>query len=208
MSYLAAFRIDGQEILISDQGFLVTTVSDLDRPEYVKALKRAAKIESGVDALYSSWWLNLEWIPSELLSEVVALGNVLESDRSITPPEGVLDRCDAVRSEIERRGRKGYEPSPKKSPSPRPPMPGYVYLLSSTPGCYKIGRTKNPKDRLATFSVKLPFPVRYVCVIKTEDMRELEKKLHARFLHRRIDGEWFALGPEDVTYIKSLGSDI
>lgn len=81
---------------------------------------------------------------------------------------------------------------------------GYVYLLRSTTGYYKIGRTVNPDDRLTTFSVKLPFEVEYECVIQTHDRYGLEKALHTYYMDKRINGEWFALTVEDVAFIKGL----
>ncbi len=83
--------------------------------------------------------------------------------------------------------------------------PGYVYLIRSVTGHYKIGRTRDPKKRMATFGVKLPFEVEFECLIKCEDMAQAEQELHAKFDHKRVNGEWFALSDEDVAYIKSLG---
>jgi hypothetical protein len=81
---------------------------------------------------------------------------------------------------------------------------GYVYLVRSPTGYYKIGRTKNPKDRIQTFKVKLPFEVEYEALIPTKDMYSLEKELHDQFAHKRGEGEWFELNQENVAYIKSL----
>lgn len=103
----------------------------------------------------------------------------------------------------------------KPPPVPRPvfkpiiyiprPRDGYVYLIRSDTGCYKIGCARNPEDRLRTFEVKLPFRVEYLVLIKTNDMRRLEGQLHAKFTDKRISGEWFNLSDDDVQYIKSLG---
>lgn len=81
---------------------------------------------------------------------------------------------------------------------------GYVYLVQSPTGAYKIGRTKDPSNRMKTFTVKLPFEVDYVCVIETADMYKLEGDLHLRFNTKRVNGEWFRLEPQDVEHIKSL----
>lgn len=81
---------------------------------------------------------------------------------------------------------------------------GFVYVLQSPTGAYKIGRTKSPEDRLKTFSVKLPFEVEYTCLIKAEDMYSAEKRLHEKFSEKRINGEWFKLNENDIDYIKSL----
>lgn len=81
---------------------------------------------------------------------------------------------------------------------------GYVYLIKSPKNYYKIGRTKNPKDRRRTFSVKLPFEVEFLCLIQTNDMYALERTLHKHFKSKRVNGEWFKLDLEDLNKIKSL----
>lgn len=81
---------------------------------------------------------------------------------------------------------------------------GYVYLVQSPTGSYKIGRTKDPDNRMKTFSVKLPFEVDYVCLLETADMYALERDLHRKFASKRINGEWFMLAPADVAHIKEL----
>lgn len=86
------------------------------------------------------------------------------------------------------------------------PRAGYVYLLQSPTGAYKIGRTVDPQDRLKTFSVKLPFEVEYLCLIRAEDMYALEAELQGRFIDKHINGEWFALLPEDIEYIRGLAN--
>ncbi len=84
------------------------------------------------------------------------------------------------------------------------PRAGYVYLLQSPTGYYKIGRTKNPSNRIKTFSVKLPFEVEFIVIIATSDMVQLETELHHKYASKRIDGEWFELAPADVAYMKGL----
>lgn len=92
---------------------------------------------------------------------------------------------------------------------PKENRSGYVYLLHQIGGTYyKIGRTKNPNDRIKTFAVKLPFKVEYEALIYTVNMNELERQLHTRFKSKRVDGEWFALATDDVTYIKGLADKV
>jgi hypothetical protein len=80
---------------------------------------------------------------------------------------------------------------------------GYVYILRQVGGeHYKIGRTANPANRLKTFSVKLPFSVKFDVLIETPNMYQLEADLHVRFATKRVDGEWFELSAEDIGYIK------
>lgn len=83
---------------------------------------------------------------------------------------------------------------------------GFVYLLRSASGFWKIGKTKNPQNRIETFSVKLPFEVEYEHLIPCADMSSAEIQLHQRFATKRTNGEWFALTDEDVAIIKSIQS--
>lgn len=78
---------------------------------------------------------------------------------------------------------------------------GYVYLLKAHKPfeeCYKIGRTKEPKNRLREFGVKLPYKVTPLLVTKAEDMFAEEAWLHRQFTDSRVDGEWFKLSEADV----------
>lgn len=86
------------------------------------------------------------------------------------------------------------------------PKAGFVYLLKSTSGFWKIGKTKNPDNRLKTFGVKLPFEVEYEHLIPCEDHNAAEYSLHQRFEANRVNGEWFDLSPDDVAYIKTIQS--
>lgn len=86
------------------------------------------------------------------------------------------------------------------------PKSGWVYVIKSPTGAYKIGKSSNPNNRIKTFEVKLPFEVEFICLIPAADMNRLEKHLHGHFTEKHINGEWFALTPEDVEYIKGLAT--
>lgn len=92
-------------------------------------------------------------------------------------------------------------PKPKKKSTD-----GYVYLIESPTGSYKIGMTTNPDQRKNHFSVTMPFEVEYVCLIPAKDAYGLEHKLHKKYASKRItpNGEWFNLSLADVEYIKRL----
>lgn len=87
---------------------------------------------------------------------------------------------------------------------PRQSKSGYVYLLQSSIGYYKIGYTSNPTTRAATFAVKLPFDVEFMHFIKTNHMRRAEKQLHDKYAERRVNGEWFTLTEADIAEIKAI----
>lgn len=101
----------------------------------------------------------------------------------------------------------GFGKQVKNKPSSTPrDRNGYVYLLCvpNTPGLYKIGRASNPENRLHIFNVKIPFPVAYEHLIKTDDCYALETTLHRLFASQRLEGEFFQLTAADVAFIKSL----
>jgi hypothetical protein len=86
---------------------------------------------------------------------------------------------------------------------------GYVYLMPTPHGAYKIGKTTNPNSRRKTFSTKYPFPVEFIHLIKTSDCHALEKELHQRFSERRKGrSEFFDLTGDDVESIKSMTGDM
>lgn len=83
---------------------------------------------------------------------------------------------------------------------------GYIYILKDIQisGLYKIGKTRNPVERMKAFGVQLPFAVELIHVIKCYSADEVERRLHSRFASKRERGEWFALSDEDVAGLKLI----
>ncbi len=77
---------------------------------------------------------------------------------------------------------------------------GYVYLIKSEYG-YKIGKTKNMKQRTQLFGVKLPFSIEIAGYGWFNDYSAAEAEYHRRYAHKRLDGEWFKLSESDVLTI-------
>jgi hypothetical protein len=76
---------------------------------------------------------------------------------------------------------------------------GYVYLLRA--GLfYKIGMTTrdDPERRLREIRLQLPFPIKEVHRIATDDPEGIERYWHQRFSERRKNGEWFELSDTDA----------
>ena len=74
---------------------------------------------------------------------------------------------------------------------------GYVYFIESQYG-WKIGKTKNIKNRHKTFDVKLPFDFALRYFFKTAHKTEHEKYLHTFFHNYLINGEWFLITKEQI----------
>jgi hypothetical protein len=85
--------------------------------------------------------------------------------------------------------------------------PGWVYLLGSELGYYKIGKTINPKERFKTFAVKLPFEVHLIHKFYAFDRNWVEQYLHASVAKLRVSGEWFKLPDDRIEMIKSIPND-
>jgi hypothetical protein len=85
---------------------------------------------------------------------------------------------------------------------------GYIYLIRAiTPDShYKIGLSKTPVTRIESLGVMLPFPVEPIHQFQTCDMSKAEKSLHKKYADKRVNGEWFALLPEDVEDICCIQS--
>lgn len=82
--------------------------------------------------------------------------------------------------------------------------PGYVYLIHSDTGHYKIGWSVEPRKRLKIFSVEMPIQIRLLHYFYAEDALLAERLLHERFAEKRVSGEWFRLAEQDVELICSF----
>jgi hypothetical protein len=85
----------------------------------------------------------------------------------------------------------------KQQPPGKNRRAGCVYLISAG-GFYKIGLTNKLPIRHKQIGAKLPFKSEVVHAIATSDISSLEEYWHQHFAHRRAQGEWFNLSPEDV----------
>lgn len=81
---------------------------------------------------------------------------------------------------------------------------GYVYLMrAGTTNMYKIGNAKNVQARRKAIQTANPLPIIIVAVLRTTMANMLERKMHAFFRTKRVNGEWFLLTPEDVAAFKA-----
>lgn len=87
----------------------------------------------------------------------------------------------------------------------REPM-DYIYLFEAN-GLYKIGVTRDIPKRIRSLQTGNPHPIRLVdfCILisGTAGEHEIFKHLSAK----RLAGEWFALGDEDVVTVRNWFKD-
>jgi hypothetical protein len=79
---------------------------------------------------------------------------------------------------------------------------GHVYVLRSPYG-YKIGKTRNLRDRTRLFAVKLPFPIEVLMAGWFADYSATERQMHRQFAAKRLEGEWFDLNDEDLKALRT-----
>lgn len=90
-------------------------------------------------------------------------------------------------------------------PGERIPKTGFVYLLRSENGYYKIGRTKNIQSRLTAIQRKYPIDIKLIHFWECDDYIETEDALHRLYQdHRKGLTEWFSLPPEAVDEICAM----
>ncbi len=81
---------------------------------------------------------------------------------------------------------------------------GFVYLMRSENGYYKIGTTKDVAARLRSINHGIPIDIELVHSFYYPICRLAESFLHDKYEDKRFRWEWFALGPKDVEWIKSI----
>ena len=90
---------------------------------------------------------------------------------------------------------------------------GFVYFIFQgrpSLGRCKIGQTiQKPMRRLRQLQTGSAYKLHLHGVIKAPEPehKKLEKKLHYKFAHRRIRGEWFKITPDEVDEIIEEYSD-
>lgn len=188
---------------------------DLSDPEFIEAIQVA---QSNYDTLYK-YFLVDEYASQFYNSTDQAIYKYMDNHPNIAEMQEKIDialsqswleitpsmqRFIDIVAQIINDRKVRAERKQEKSERRKKNAVGFVYLLSTSLGHYKIGHTKNPKSRLSEFSVKLPFDIECECLIKTKDRYALEQELHERFDDKRVNGEWFELEPGDVEYIQSL----
>lgn len=83
-----------------------------------------------------------------------------------------------------------------------------VYILRCDK-YYKIGRTEGSIiTRINTLQIGNPFLIELVFALKVLNAGEIERKLHKKFYHKKIRGEWFELVTEDFWEIERFIKDI
>jgi hypothetical protein len=78
--------------------------------------------------------------------------------------------------------------------------PGYVYIVQCNE-FFKIGKSKNVDGRVRDLQVGNPYKITIIRSFNVRAMSYCERFLHDWLIRKRINGEWFALTPDDIQWI-------
>ena len=112
--------------------------------------------------------------------------------------EQIKEENERVKKALRAERLESQPVKPKKSRN------GFVYLLQGENSLYKIGKAINVNKRVLEISPKMPFDPILLHTIECDDYTAAESGLHSHFNHLRVNGEWFRLGPDDVSLIRSV----
>lgn len=173
----------------------------LYREWYVKELIDAAKKEGEQDAAmrYTDTIASLK-LQIARLNEIIQHNSTFERGKAQSVIEELLAKSRKEHEEQMaelRREKAELEKLRQYSDY------GYVYLFhDAETGMYKIGKSKNPDNRLSQVRTSTANNIVCFCTIETHEMTTLEAELHQQFATQRIRGEWFSLTDADVQCIK------
>lgn len=110
---------------------------------------------------------------------------------------------EAVRKEAGRL-RKQSRAARNKPDGVDLPQAGFIYLIKPDHMPYKIGLARDVDGRVRSLAGLLPYRVRLIHTVMTDDVCEVESYFHNVFSQRRVKGEWFDLLEEKVEWFKRL----
>lgn len=77
----------------------------------------------------------------------------------------------------------------------------YIYLIScesDETAVYKIGYSKNPKQRLKELKTGNPNTLKIVAEFQTKHNRKVKSTFHNIYKHLNVNGKWFSLSSKDA----------
>ena len=75
---------------------------------------------------------------------------------------------------------------------------GYIYVIHCDGSTYyKVGITRNNAEgRVQSFQTGCPYKLRLVMMFRSNEIEDLEARIHTQFADRNVIGEWFDLDPQ------------
>lgn len=93
------------------------------------------------------------------------------------------------------------EPRVKSTLPPTIKREGYIYILRSEAGHYKIGKAKDPFNRSQTIGTQHAYRIDLIYIALCLDYTRVERFLHNALATYRMNGEWFNLPPDKLDWL-------
>lgn len=77
-------------------------------------------------------------------------------------------------------------------------MKGFVYVISSGEGRFKIGRARDPMERMRGLQVASPVSLEMVYSVEVSQSTQAEGHAHKLLTEHRLRGEWFSVTREQA----------
>jgi septal ring factor EnvC (AmiA/AmiB activator) len=81
---------------------------------------------------------------------------------------------------------------------------GFIYILKSENGYYKIGKAKELQNRITTWQHEFPIVIDFIYSFACHNRRLVENFLHNKYSKKRLRREWYKLNDEDIAWILSI----
>jgi hypothetical protein len=195
-----SFFLNGYEFIIGmieSTGFPVTILvrpQNLDNDRYIKALQATQPYYEAFWAVTESYMGTDDDLSTYGLDSPLKLIGLLMRGLN----QNLIVIPDHIREKIYRTINGQLNLLPKSA--------GFVYLLRAImpETHYKIGYSANPTERIESMGVKLPFPIKPLHVIPTDNARKAEKWWHEKYAHARMGGEWFKLSDKEIQSFRQV----
>ncbi len=112
---------------------------------------------------------------------------------SAVADETIAEFNEAVRRQYQHEYDEAHRTIPRPTPKRQRPTTGYVYIMRSALGHFKIGKAKDPWSRTRTIGTQHAYEIELVYVAMCLDYSRVETALHEALAEYRMNGEWFDL---------------
>jgi len=166
----------------------------------------AARLESKVSNAFSQVD-SVSRMPDKVLQGIASVGAGCREDLSQRElgqflSKRTISRYRLVQDELMKRAEK-HRYKTNGANSNREPKHGFVYIAHSV-GKHKIGRSKQPENRIEHFDTQMPVEVQEIHRFEADDYHKAENLLHNFFEEDRTSGEWFDLSNSQLSAIKNI----
>jgi hypothetical protein len=80
----------------------------------------------------------------------------------------------------------------------------YIYVIHMHDTVYKIGQSRDPQGRRNELQSSSPYKLTLIHTFPADDPDVAEQMLHGHLHSHRLEGEWFALSPQQARTLREI----